>query len=247
MTAKRFAQRPVMGWFRASGWRAFVVPKRLRVELASDEKCELSPVWRLRSSWCRRRMALCPPATKTTGQPWPCRDARNERVRVPQYRVCHARQPPGLCHHAGLVRDDTGRVAVFFLTSLTKSARQFADLQRQWGESLALSPWVDVARRKAHSLQYGTYIAIGALDKAREANSFTARHLRLRAALDWLMAEQKVYKSGLAELEGIAVEGQAAFTLDICGFLQDKVVENAGGGHKAKEVADFASEVISLA
>ena len=83
------------------------------------------------------------------------------------------------------------------------------------------------------------------LDKA--GRRVTARHLRLGAASERLMAGLKAYKKGLAELEDLAAEVQAAFILDIRGFLQDKVAENAGGGRKVKDIANLASEVISLA
>jgi hypothetical protein len=75
----------------------------------------------------------------------------------------------------------------------------------------------------------------------------TARHQRLGAVSERLMGGLKAYRKGLGELENLAAEVQAAFTFDIRGFLQDKVEKNADRGRKVKDIANLASEIISLA
>ena len=83
------------------------------------------------------------------------------------------------------------------------------------------------------------------LDKA--GRRVTARHLRLGAASARLMAGLRAYKRGIVELSGLAAEVQADFSLDIGGFLQDKVAANAGASRKVKDIANLASEIVSLA
>ena len=83
------------------------------------------------------------------------------------------------------------------------------------------------------------------VDKA--GRRVTARHLRLAAASARLMTGLKAYRNGGRDLDSLAAEILADFTLDIRDFLQNKVAKNAGASRKVKDVATLADQIISLA